>query len=553
MLDTIRRHQKSWLTYVIFLAIIVVFAVNFGPGSSSCGSLGGTSYAAMVDGDYIPQQDFAMAYSQQLEQMRRRARASQFDFTEKMAEQMGLRQQVIEGLITEKLLAREATRRGLRVSDAELLEYLHKAYKVNDVSVDDYRAFVERNFRMTVQRFEDERRQELLAQKLASFLQDETTVSERDLRDDYMRDHDRAMIEYVKFDVTGIKLVEPSKADIDKLIAAEPQAIDARYQADAAHYRTAEERQAREIVLKLSKDATDADVARLRSQLSTFKDQIASGADFVALCKEHSQDEVSKAKGGDLGWHKRGELAPAIDRAVFALKVNEMTSEPLRADDGLHLVQLVAIKPSEPKPQDEVKNEVAASILRERVADAQLAAAATNLLTELKAGKKLEALTISESDAKKPKDEPKAAPPAAKDAGKGKAVAAKTAPPPAVAEDRPLRYESAWITKTQEGLPRIGVAPELQQAIFALTKEAPVAPQIYKVGRTYYVVVLKEREIPDLAKFESDKASLREQALWSKRSRVFQEWMQHLRQQAEVELNPSLFASQRPGQNDGEG
>ncbi|MBN1961053.1 MAG: SurA N-terminal domain-containing protein [Deltaproteobacteria bacterium] len=538
MLDIIRRHQKSWITYLIFAGIIVVFAVNFGPGSGSCHNGGAVSYAAMVNGEYIAQQDFAIAYSHQLEQMRRRAQASNFDFTEEMAQRMGLHHQVIDGLINNKLLAREAERLGLRVSDAELLEYLHNLYKVKDVDVSDYRNFVERNFRTSVQRFEQERRDELLAQKVAQFLQDSVTVNDNELRDDYMRNHDRAKIEYVKFDVASAKLVEPTAAEIKKLIESEPQAISDRYQIDAALYRTAEERQARQIVLNVAKDASEADIARLRSKLITLKEQISSGADFAALCQEFSQDDATKAKGGDLGWHKRGDLAPEIEKAIFSLAANEIVKEPVRSSDNLYLIQLVAIKPSQLKPQAEVQNEVAASILRERSVDQQLSVAAKELLEKLKNGQKFETLTINSS---KTKNEPK------------EKMAKKTNDK----KDKPditlQRHETEWITKTQEALPQIGIAPELKDAVFTLSKEAPIAPKTYKVGKAYYVMVLKDRETPDVTKFESEKDSLREQALWSKRNRVFQEWMQHLRSLARVELNPALFADSRQSANPDEG
>jgi peptidyl-prolyl cis-trans isomerase D len=342
------------------------------------------------------------------------------------------------------------------------------------------------------------------------------------------------MFSYVKFDLGSVKLAEPTPADIDKLIAAEPKAIEERYQADAARYRTPEERQGRMIFLKLAKDATDADVARARSELQTLRDQVGSGADFGAIAKEKSQDPATKDKGGDLGFHKRGELAPAIDEALFTLKKDEISKDPVRADDGLALVQVTALKEPQPKPLDSVKREVAASILRERAADEQLKGQADKVLAELKGGKKLDEITVSEDEKNKPAE--------AKADKKG-------AKPVVAAADKPLRYDSAWIIKTQDAIPRIGVAPELQKEIFTLTKDSPVAPKAYKVNRAYYVVVLKDRETPDLAKFQTEKESLREQAVWTKRTQVFQDWLKHLRTVADVQLNPALLS--RAGRDQG--
>jgi peptidyl-prolyl cis-trans isomerase D len=522
MLETIRRHQQSWLTYVIFIAIIVVFAVNFGPGSSSCQSGGvGTSYAAMVDGDYIRLQDFQLAYSQQFEAMRRRALASNFDMNEKLAEQMGLRQSVIDQLINEKLIGKEAERRGIRVSDAELLEHLQKLYRVKDATEEDYRNFVERNFHTTRQRFEDDQRAQLAAQKLAGVVTDNLGISDKELLADFLRDRDRAMIEYVKFDLGSVKLVEPTAAAIDELIAKDAKAIEDRFQADGARYRTPEKRQARMILLSLGKDATDADVARARSTLETLRDQVGTGADFAALAKEKSQDAATAALGGDLGLRARGELPAGLDAVIFSLKPGDVAKEPVRTDTGMALVKLETVKASEPRPLAEVRRDVAISIVRERSADAQLRGAAEKLLAELKGGKKLADLTVTEEESDKGKADKK---PVAK----------------------PVRFESAWIVRTQEALPRIGVAPELQKDIFALTTQSPLAPKVYSINRAYYVVVLKDRELPDLTKFEAEKEQLRQQALWTKRSRVFQDWVKSLRTRADVQLNQGLFGRRAP-------
>ena len=536
MLDTIRRHQQSWLTYLIFVALIVVFAVNFGPGSSSCRSVSGSNYAAIVDGDYIRQQEFGILYGRQLEMLRQRAQGSGMDFGD-IAEKIGLKQQVIDQLVSNKILAHEAARRGLVVSDAELLKELETRYSVTNVTRQQYERFVENTFQTNIPTFENDVRNEILGKKLSAVVTDNVSVSDDELKRDFMRERDRAMIDYVRFDMTGVKLAEPDAAAIDKLLTDDAKAVNDRYNADALKYRTPEERQARQIVVKLAKDASDAEVEKARAQLRTLKDQIDAGADFAAVAKASSQDDATRAQGGDLGWHKRGELPPAIEDAIFKLKANELSAEPVRTSDGLHLVQLAAIRPPAPKPFDEVKREVAASILRERSADAQLATAADALLTQLRAGKALTELTVSEDEARAQKTAA-AVPAKGKPAAKGKAAAKPAA-------DKPVRYESAWITKSEEAIPRIGVSPELHGVIFALTTDKPLADKVFKVGHAYYVVVLKNREIPDLAKFEAEKQSLRQQALSGKRYRVFQDWLKHLREQATVELNSAIFGPGR--------
>ena len=65
MLDVLRQHSKSFLIYVLFGIIIVVFVVSFGPGSD-CGGKGGVrgeTLAAEVNGERIPITEFENIYN----------------------------------------------------------------------------------------------------------------------------------------------------------------------------------------------------------------------------------------------------------------------------------------------------------------------------------------------------------------------------------------------------------------------------------------------------------------------------------------------------------
>ena len=74
--------------------------------------------------------------------------------------------------------------------------------------------------------------------------------------------------------------------------------------------------------------------------------QLADGADFAALAKEHSLDS-SKDVGGALTIRK-GETVPEFEKTALALKVNEI-SQPVKTQFGWHIIE--ALGPlSTPKP-----------------------------------------------------------------------------------------------------------------------------------------------------------------------------------------------------------
>ncbi len=517
MLDVIRRHQQSWLVYLIFGAIIVVFMINFGPGSSGCQSLRGPGVAATVDGDIIRQQEFALSYQSRLERMRRSAQGGKFAITPEMAEKMGLKKQVIDDLINRKLLAHEASRMGLVISDDELLDYLHTAYGLKeDMSPEDYSDWVEANFRTTIKGFQDRAREELRAQRLAQLVTEQVTVGDGELKRNYLKERDRAMIDYVKFDPKPDAASTPSAKDVDALLATEHKAVEERFARDRFKYSTPEQRRVQQIVRTLPRDASDAQVAKERGLLLELKGQIEGGAEFAGLAKENSQDDQTRDKGGEIGWVKRGQLARPVEDVLFGLNVGELSKEPVRTPMGLHLIKLEEIKPSVQKDLKDVEREVAASILRDRAADQKAKEEADAFLAELKGGKEMTALTVSEDEL-------------------------HNLEPDAPKPDKPVRYESPWIQKSEPGIPRIGVDEELQKKIFELTDAAPLLGEVHKVGRAYYVMRLKQREVPDMAKFESEKDNLRSQAVWQKRDRVFRDWLKHLRSQAKVDLNPEVF------------
>jgi peptidyl-prolyl cis-trans isomerase SurA len=80
--------------------------------------------------------------------------------------------------------------------------------------------------------------------------------------------------------------------------------------------------------------------AEARHQLLNLRERIQNGEDFAALARAHSEDPGSAANGGDLGWVNPGQMVPEFEKAMNALKPNEL-SEPVRTSFGLHLIQVL--------------------------------------------------------------------------------------------------------------------------------------------------------------------------------------------------------------------
>ncbi|MBR9829378.1 MAG: peptidylprolyl isomerase [Oceanospirillales bacterium] len=76
------------------------------------------------------------------------------------------------------------------------------------------------------------------------------------------------------------------------------------------------------------------------AECQALKDQIADGADFAALAKEHSQCP-SGQQGGELGSFGPGQMVKAFDTVVFSAPIKEVQG-PVKTDFGFHLLEVTS-------------------------------------------------------------------------------------------------------------------------------------------------------------------------------------------------------------------
>lgn len=100
-------------------------------------------------------------------------------------------------------------------------------------------------------------------------------------------------------------------------------------------HTTAEQVRARHILV--ATDAMTDTVAR--AEADALLQQLDDGADFATLAAEHSDDEGSKANGGDLGWALRGLFVPEFDEAVFNMAVGERRL--VQTQFGWHIIEVL--------------------------------------------------------------------------------------------------------------------------------------------------------------------------------------------------------------------
>lgn len=122
-----------------------------------------------------------------------------------------------------------------------------------------------------------------------------------------------------------------------------------------------EQTRARHILIKTSELVSESEARR---RLVALKERITHGADFAELARLHSND-LSAAKGGDLGWLNQGDTVPDFEKAMNSLKPGEV-GEPVQSPFGWHLIQVLERRMD--VSQERVRQS-ARMALRERKAD----------------------------------------------------------------------------------------------------------------------------------------------------------------------------------------
>jgi len=121
--------------------------------------------------------------------------------------------------------------------------------------------------------------------------------------------------------------------------------------------------QVRHILLKADALHTDEEN---RIRIEQLEQRIRGGDDFASLARSNSQDTLSAARGGDLGWVSPGELVPPFEEAMDALSPGEV-SDPVKTRFGWHLIQVMDRRDYD--STEEFKRSKARQMIRARKAD----------------------------------------------------------------------------------------------------------------------------------------------------------------------------------------
>ncbi|RZI41925.1 peptidylprolyl isomerase [Herbaspirillum sp. HC18] len=396
MFDFIRTHQRL----MQFLLLLFIF-----PSFVFFGLEGYTRFrdadnaVAKVAGHSITQQELDAAQREQMERFRQMFGA-QFD--PKMLDTPEAKQNILDGLIAQRVIAAEAAKNHLSISDQVLQQNILATPGLTGADgkfdVERYKSLLAAQG-MTPTGYEAQLRRELTLQQVGGAIQGTAfapkTVANRlsDLNDqerevqeslfkasDFVskvKVSDEMLKTYYEKNGSQFEIPEQVKAEYVVLnsdaVAAQVSVSDADiksyYEQNAKRFGQEEERRASHILIKADKNASAADKTAAKEKAEKLLAQLRKNpAEFAKLAKENSADTASAEQGGDLGYFSKGMTAsPVLEEAAFKLKQGEI-SDVVQSEFGYHIVQLTGIKPGTVKSLDEVKGQIAAEIKKQLAA-----------------------------------------------------------------------------------------------------------------------------------------------------------------------------------------
>jgi peptidyl-prolyl cis-trans isomerase D len=335
------RSAAKYIWILIVVAFVGGFLLYETSGLMGSAPVTSNTAVAKVNGDEI----LATAYYQAVQnleqqQSQRLGRGLTLD------ERQQVEDEAYDQLVTDALLRQEYKKRGITVSDQEIVEYAQTSpppqllqapelQTEGQFDIVKYRRFLtsaSARQQGALQSLEAYYRSEIPRQKLFEQVASGVYLPDQRLWNIWQDAHDSAQVSYVALrpELIADNTVNVSDDEISKYYEAHKKTYEAPGRAVVS-------------LLSLPRLITAVDTAAAKARAVALRNEIVGGAKFEDVAKRESIDSVSGAKGGDLGMFTRDRLDASFADAAFAMKPGDL-SEPVLSQFGYHLIRVDARK-----------------------------------------------------------------------------------------------------------------------------------------------------------------------------------------------------------------
>jgi peptidyl-prolyl cis-trans isomerase D len=322
MLKTMRNNMKSlsWILWLVILAFVGFIFVQWGSGRFE--SSGVDKDVAAIGNKRISGEEFQKNLARSLDMYSKQFKNN---FTRSMINQLGIAEQVLQGMVSALIIDNEAEKLQLNVSDAELKNTIrtYPAFQRDGgfIGSEEYERLLAYN-QVQVLDFEEGLKKEILADKLKALLTGSLVLDPSTIKEEYRKENDKAELEFIAFKSEAVK-EEP---------AFSAEELQVFYQSNKNLFKSPEKRAGQALVLKFADHKKDIVVkekelfAYYQNNKSMFKvpGKTKISRIWVAYTPQNREEILKKMEAA----------AAVLNPGNFAEKARELSSDEKAKDGG---------------------------------------------------------------------------------------------------------------------------------------------------------------------------------------------------------------------------
>jgi len=382
MLKAMRRNVKALSVSLWIVVASFIFFIFYSWGTGGRILRENINVIATVGKQEITIEEYK---SNLLQTVERLSRMQSGRVSREMIKGMGIPEQVLQALISDKIIFFLADKLNLVATDEEVREKIINSPEFQRdgkfIGFDEYRRILAYN-RIDLKDFEDSKRIEVLKEKFINVLTSSITVSEKDVMDYYKREKEKLNVEYAIVDISTVQLdKEPTKdelknwfeknkesfkipekrkgeyviIDIEKTkgeVEVTESEIRDYWSENQFLFQIPEKRRVSRIYLKFS----EKDKEKVSQKAKEIFSKLKEGENFEELAKKFSQDEKGK-DGGDWGFDYTALFSEQEIKKIQEMNLNDI-SDPIELKDAFSILKLTEIIPASVRPLEEVSNQI---------------------------------------------------------------------------------------------------------------------------------------------------------------------------------------------------